>query len=85
MVARVMATSAHPPLPFDDSTGPSTRHHDRLLSVEELADYLEVPVKTIYTWRHRNTGPKGFRVGKHLRFRWRDVQTWVAERIAEEN
>jgi predicted DNA-binding transcriptional regulator AlpA len=42
-------------------------------------------VKTIYTWRHRNTGPKGFRVGKHLRFRWHDVQTWVAQRIADEN
>lgn len=63
---------------------PSSRLDDSLLSVEDLANNLEVPVKTIYTWRHRNTGPKGFRVGKHLRFRWRDVQTWVAERIADE-
>lgn len=85
MVARAMATSAHPSLPFGETPDPSRRPGDRLLSVEELADYLEVPVKTIYTWRHRDTGPKGFRVGKHLRFRWRDVQSWVAERIAEEN
>jgi excisionase family DNA binding protein len=79
-----MASTSHPSLPFDDNFE-SPRHDDRLLSVEELADYLEVPVKTIYTWRHRNTGPKGFRVGKHVRFRWHDVQTWVAQRIADEN
>lgn len=80
-----MAASTHPSLPFDEPPDPPRGHNDRLLSVEELADYLEVPVKTIYTWRHRNTGPQGFRVGKHLRFRWHDVQTWVAQRIADEN
>lgn len=85
MVARAMATPAHPSLPFEEAPDPSRRQDERLLSVEELAGYLEVPVKTIYSWRHRNTGPKGFRVGKHLRFRWRDVQTWVAERIADES
>lgn len=77
-----MVSGGQPTLPFDDSSG-SSRHGDRLLSVEELADYLEVPVKTIYTWRHHNTGPRGFRVGKHLRFRWRDVQAWVIQRLEE--
>ena len=85
MVGRAMAAATHPSLPFDDTPDPPRRTDDPLLSVEELADYLEVPVKTIYTWRHRDTGPKGFRVGKHLRFRWADVQAWVAQRIAEEN
>jgi len=83
MIVEAMASATHPKLPFGESPEP-TGHGDRLLSVDELADYLEVPVKTIYTWRHRNTGPKGFRVGKHLRFRWRDVQAWVSERIADE-
>lgn len=77
-----MVSGGQPTLPFDDSSG-SSRHSDRLLSVEELADYPEVPVKTIYTWRHHNTGPRGFRVGKHLRFRWRDVQAWVTQRLEE--
>ncbi|MGF1617162.1 MAG: helix-turn-helix transcriptional regulator [Acidimicrobiia bacterium] len=80
-----MASVAQPSLPFDESPDLPGRYDDRLLSVEELADYLEVPVKTIYTWRHRNTGPKGFRVGKHVRFRWHDVQAWVAQQIADEN
>jgi excisionase family DNA binding protein len=82
MLRRAMATPTHPSLPFGDNPEASPGS-DRLLSVAELADYLEVPVKTIYTWRHHNTGPRGFRVGKHLRFRWRDVQTWVAQRLEE--
>ncbi len=46
---------------------------------------LEVPVKTIYACRYHKTGPQGFRVGKHLRFRWRDVERWLADLIAEES
>ncbi len=54
---------------------------DQLLTVEDLAAYLEVPVATVYAWRHRRQGPPGFRVGRHLRFRWSDVQRWIDERI----
>lgn len=50
-----------------------------LLTVQELADYLGVPVATIYAWRYRHEGPPGFRVGRHVRFRWRDVQQWIAQ------
>ena len=54
---------------------------DQLLTVEDLAKYLEVPVATVYAWRHRRQGPPGFRVGRHLRFRWSDVERWIDERI----
>lgn len=79
MVANTMAQQ---PLPFDDPA-PAPRRSERLLSAQELADYLEVPVKTIYTWRHRNTGPRGFRIGKHLRYRWGDIEAWLDARIEE--
>jgi hypothetical protein len=39
---------------------------DRLLNVEDLANYLHVPVATLYQWRHRGGRPGGFRVGRHL-------------------
>jgi len=71
------------PLPFDDEPEP-VRGTDRLLSAQELARYLEVPVKTIYTWRYHRTGPQGFRVGKHLRFRRCDVESWLADLIDQE-
>jgi len=50
---------------------------DPLISAQQLADYLEVPIATLYAWRHRGEGPPGFRVGKHLRFRWADVRDWI--------
>jgi excisionase family DNA binding protein len=59
----------------------SMDNSDRLLSVDELADYLGVPAKTLYAWRYRREGPRGFRVGRHLRYRWSDVQLWIEERL----
>jgi excisionase family DNA binding protein len=42
---------------------------ERLLTIAEVADYLGVPVGTMYQWRHKRTGPKGIRVGRHVRYR----------------
>lgn len=53
---------------------------ERLLSVSELADVLQIPVGTIYQWRHRGEGPQGFRVGRHVRFDPADVARWVDAR-----
>jgi excisionase family DNA binding protein len=56
---------------------------DRLLTVEHLADYLGVPVATIYAWRHRREGPPGFRVGKYVRYRMSDVQEWIEGQLEQ--
>lgn len=82
MLARDMGTLPdQPSLPFGD---PPARHErsERLMSVQELADYLDVPVKTIYAWRYHGHGPRGFKVGRHVSFRWRDVQVWLSDQIA---
>jgi excisionase family DNA binding protein len=54
---------------------------DRLLTVQELSAYLGVPVATLYQWRYRNHGPRGFRVGRHVRYRWSDVEAWIVRQI----
>lgn len=54
---------------------------DRLLTVEDLATFLDVPIKTLYAWRYRGEGPVGFRVGKHVRYRWIDVEQWIRDRV----
>jgi excisionase family DNA binding protein len=51
----------------------------RLLSTDEVARLLNVPVTTLYTWRYKGTGPKAFKVGKHLRYRLADVLTWLEQ------
>jgi excisionase family DNA binding protein len=55
------------------------RGSNRLLSVEELAAYLGVPKKTVYScWRQ--WGLRGYRVGRYLRFRERYVEEWLQSR-----
>ncbi len=54
---------------------------EQLLTPRQLADYLNVPLSTLYSWRYHDNGPPGLRVGKHLRYRWADVQKWVQGQI----
>ena len=56
-------------------------HRDRLLSVQELANYLGVPMTTLYQWRYRREGPPGFRVGRHIRYRWSDIEAWIEHQL----
>lgn len=56
-----------------------TVESDRLWSVEDVARFLGVPVATVYAWRHRRVGPKGRRIGRHLRYLPEDVRAWVRE------
>jgi len=48
-----------------------------LLSVPDLAEYLGVPVQTIYDWRLRGEGPRAYRFGKRIKFAVSDVRAWV--------
>lgn len=55
----------------------NTLNPDRLCTVGEVAEYLRVPVKTLYYWRCHGLGPRSSRLGKHLRYRSQDVREWV--------
>jgi excisionase family DNA binding protein len=48
-----------------------------LWDIHQVSDYLGVPKQTIYGWRHEGKGPKGFRVGRHLRWHARTVIAWT--------
>ena len=53
---------------------------ERLLTAAEVAAMLQVPRQTLYGWRSRGVGPTGLRVGRHLRYRLRDVEAWLDSR-----
>lgn len=55
-----------------------------LAQTEQVAEYFGIPVQTIYDQRRRGAGvgALGFKVGKHLRFRWEDIDRFVAEQQA---
>ncbi|MZD07756.1 helix-turn-helix domain-containing protein [Streptomyces sp. SID5785] len=56
---------------------------ERYLTPVDLADLLGVPIETVYQWRRKRTGPRGFRVGRHIRFDPEDVRAWVQSQMEE--
>ncbi len=56
---------------------------ERMMSLAELSEMLDVPLNTVYGWRYRGEGPVGYRVGKHVRSRRCDVEAWLATRSDE--
>lgn len=50
-----------------------------LKTPEQVAEMLQVPLQTIYVWRTRGKGPRGIRVGRHLRYRDADIEAWLNE------
>jgi excisionase family DNA binding protein len=55
----------------------------RYLTPVDLADLLGVPLETVYQWRRKHTGPRGFRVGRHLRYDPEEVRAWVSALMNE--
>ncbi|GAB3901538.1 helix-turn-helix transcriptional regulator [Kibdelosporangium lantanae] len=50
---------------------------DKLWGPKELAEYLGVPVHTLYQWRTKRYGPPGRKVGRHVRYRQSEVDAWL--------
>ncbi len=46
----------------------------------EVAEYLEIPIATLYGWRTKGDGPTAIKVGRHLRYRSSDVERWLETR-----
>ena len=50
-----------------------------LIGVDELAEWLGVPIQTIYDGRLSGRAPRAHKIGKHLLFALSDVQAWLEE------
>lgn len=48
-----------------------------LATADEIADYLGVPLATVYQWSSRGGGPRLIKVGRHLRARWSDIEAYL--------
>ena len=47
------------------------------MSVKDLAEYLGIPVQSVYKQRSTGTGPPGYRVGHYVRFKRSEVDDWL--------
>ena len=52
---------------------------DQLMSVRELADYLNVNISTVYTWSQRGQIP-AMKVGNMWRYRRSEIEDWLNQR-----
>lgn len=50
-----------------------------LASRAEVAGYLGLPVKTLEQWAYKGIGPRYTRVGRHARYAWSDVDSWLGQ------
>ena len=50
---------------------------ERLMTIDDLSEMLGIPIETLYGWRHRGEGPRGYRVGRHVRYRRSTVEAWL--------
>jgi len=49
---------------------------DYLMTIEEVAEFLRVPLRTVRKWREKKAGPPARMIGRSLRFRRGDVTHW---------
>jgi hypothetical protein len=56
-----------------------------LVEPPTLAAYLKVPEPTLGQWRRARKGPKWSLVGKHVRYRWADIDEWLASQQGQQN
>ena len=52
---------------------------DELMTLKEVATLVRVPEATLRYWRHLRTGPRGFRIGRSVRYWRNDVVHWLEE------
>jgi excisionase family DNA binding protein len=61
-----------------DTPAPSSR---QLLTIDQLSEWLQVPKQTVYKWRTCGNGPRGLRIGKHVRFEKAEVERWLSDQL----
>jgi len=53
---------------------------DKLLTVEEMAEYLNLKPSTIYQWTHQGFIPH-IKLGSRVRFRMSQIEKWLESRM----
>lgn len=52
----------------------------KLLTITEAAEIVRAPIATLRYWRHLGTGPRSFRLGRRVFYRYADLIVWINER-----
>ena len=50
---------------------------EELVSGKDVAGKFKLPEKTLAEWRSRGIGPPYLKIGRHVRYRPVDIETWL--------
>jgi excisionase family DNA binding protein len=64
-----------------ESIGGAVVGPDRLMTIDEVAAYTQLSKNTLYKMRSQGHGPRAARLGKHLRYRRREVDAWITSQM----
>ncbi|MGI9085612.1 MAG: helix-turn-helix transcriptional regulator [Aeromicrobium sp.] len=56
---------------------------DNLNGPEWLADYLGIPLASVYQMNSKGSGPRRIKVGRHVRYRKVDVDSWLDQHVVD--
>jgi predicted DNA-binding transcriptional regulator AlpA len=56
-----------------------SEHDNDILTPEQTADLLQVSPRTVEEWRRTHTGPPWRRMGRHVRYLYREVLVWFED------
>lgn len=51
-----------------------------LMKLSDVAEEAQLPVRTVYYLHQSGNGPKTVRLGRHLRVRRSDFESWITTR-----
>lgn len=56
-----------------------------LANAGAVAEYLDIPVSSLLDQRYRNcgVGALAIKVGRHLRWRWTDIDAWLDQQATQ--
>jgi predicted DNA-binding transcriptional regulator AlpA len=53
-----------------------------LLTEAQAADFLNISIRSLQSWRVRGGGPAFLKLGRSVRYRYAELQTWLDANIA---
>jgi helix-turn-helix protein len=60
-----------------DVAGTGDEGDQKLLTITEAAAIVRAPIATLRYWRHLGTGPRSFRLGRRVLYRYTDLLSWI--------
>ena len=55
---------------------------EHLLTAAQAADFLNISIRSLQSWRVRGGGPAFLKLGRSVRYRYAELQTWLDANIA---